>query len=429
MTDQISRQSGPLRRSRRPSAGAVAPAASLVGLLIVALLTVQAYRSFTPRLAVAETPTPTATAGLSGPAPTAAPTATVLINAEVSVPGWLVYARSGNLWIQNGTTARQLTQSENGWPASQPAFSPDGQWVYFIETRSGPGRWYAYNGNVTNFDLNYPVLCRIHPDGTGKEDVLSSLFRQGSLTTFFFLREPTINPAGTVAAVISDGPKTPGVEDVMVHYINLSTHKLGNALSLPENAPFGLSEPAFSPDGMALAYTQEQRDGKLGAPSIWISRGGSAHKLAQGYRAASWSPDGAYIAATKVSGDRLDVVVLDASTGHLVGQVTSDGSSWGAVWAPSGNLLVYTHMTGPTVNLDMVYITGSGSNLSFKIEPRLTDFVGMDGGSRPAWYIPGFGPAPSPSAAPSASEAGAPAASTSASSSGSVQPSSTASPS
>ena len=427
MTDQISKARGPSWRSRRPSAVTVAPAVSLVGLLIAGLLTVQAYRSFTPRLVVTETPTPTATAGESGAPPTAAPTATVLVNSEVSVPGWLVYARSGNLWIQNGTTARQLTQSEDGWEASQPAFSPDGQWVYFIETRAKTGRWYAYNGNVTYFNLNYPVLCRIHPDGTGKEDVLSSLFRQGSLTTFFFLREPTINPAGTVAAVISDGPKTPGVQDVMVHYITLSTRKMGNALNLPENAPFGLSEPAFSPDGKDLAYTQEQRDGKLGAPSIWILHGGSAHKLAQGYRAASWSPDGAYIAATKVNGDRLDVVVLDATTGHLVGQVTSDGTSWGAVWAPSGNLLVYTHMTGPTVNLNMVYITGTASNLTFRVESRLTDFTGMDGGSRPAWYIPGFGPTPSPTAEPSGSGVDAPTASASVSET--AQPSPTASPS
>jgi dipeptidyl aminopeptidase/acylaminoacyl peptidase len=433
MTDQDSNSTGPSirpsSRLRRPGAAAVAPALSLVGLVVAGLLTVAAYTHFTPQIGEEATPTPTPTAVASGAPSTAAPTQTILVNPEVSVPGQLVYARSGNLWIQSGTTARQLTQSASGWPASQPAFSPDGQWVYFIETRTQAGRWYAYNGNLTIFTLNFPVLCRIHPDGTGQVDVLSSLFHQGSLTTFFFMREPSVHPNGNVIAVASDGPKTPGVQDVLIHYITVSTRKMGGALNLPENAPLGLSEPAFSPDGKALAYTQEQRNGKLGTPSIWVFRGGAAHRLAGGYRAPSWSPDGKYIAATQVNGDRLDVVVLDASTGKQVGQVTSDGASWGPVWSPDGKTLVYTHMTGPTVDLNMVYIGDSGSNLTFKIEPRLTDFTGLDGGSRPAWYVPGYGPTPQASPGASSSDVPMPSDSAPASSSGgdeSAAPSATA---
>jgi len=51
-----------------------------------------------------------------------------------------------------------------------------------------------------------------------------------------------------------------------------------------------------------------------GTPSIWIYAGGVAHELAAGYRTASWSPDGKYIAATKVVGGTLNVAVLDATS-------------------------------------------------------------------------------------------------------------------
>ena len=230
--------------------------------------------------------------------------------------------------------------------------------------------------------------------------------------------EPSISPNGSTAAVASDGPNVPGVQDVLIHYVNTNTGKLGPALPLRDVPLLGLSDPAFSPDGRFLAYTMEGMSHQYGAPSIWIYSGGAPRELAAGYRAASWSPDGKYIAATKVAGNTLNVAVLDATTGKQVAQVTTDGASWGPVWSPDGSELVYMHLTGAITDLNMVYITGSGANMTFKIEPNLTDYSGLDGESTPAWYIPGYGPTPSPTAtaapsgsaaAPSPSVSGAPA--------------------
>ncbi len=399
---------GPSNAGPSRPALTVAPLLSLVGLLLVSMLTFGAYRILTPTLAdqPEATPTPTEAPTLP-PGKTAAPTPTPtpFVNPVISIPGQLVYAKNGALWIQSGTSAHQLTQSVNGSVASQPAFSPDGQWIYYIDTRITKGTWYDLDqgGAITRFTLNYPVLCRIHPDGTGKKDVLSSLIRQGSLRVNFFLRQPSIATAGTVAAVASDGPFGPGTSDVAIHYVNLTTGKLGPALNLTENSPLGLSDPEFSPNGKYLAYTMEGRSGKVGAPSIWILGGGQARKLAQGYRAASWSPDGKFIAATKVSGNNLDVVVLDAATGRQVAQVTNDGYSWGPVWSPDGEELVYMHLIGSVTELNMVYISGSAPQFSFRIEANLTDYSGVDGVSTPAWYIPGYGPVVTPSPSPSAS--------------------------
>jgi Tol biopolymer transport system component len=404
MTEPIEPTGIPTPTPRRRLSGspiAVAPLLSLVGLLIVGLLTVQIYRNWTPVLATAtDTPSPTPVPVESGQTPTPAPTATPVTNIEISVPGTLVYAKNGELWVQSGTTAHQLTDSVNGSKASQPAFSPDGQWIYYIDTRLGFGHWIDTDINA---QFSYPVLVRIHPDGTGKKDVVTGLIKRNSLRTFFWLRQPAVSPTGYTVAVVSDGPGSPGGQDELIHYITVNGSKLNKALPLAENTPVGLSDPAFSPSGRYLAYTMEQLSHSFGVPSIWLYNGSTSRRLASGYRAASWSPDGKYIAATKVSGFDLDVVVLDASSGKMVGRVTSDGTSWGPVWSPDGNKLVYSHLSGATVNLNMVYISGTGPNFTFKIEPKLTDYSGLDGGSTPTWYIPGFGLVPTPAPTPSSS--------------------------
>jgi hypothetical protein len=403
MTDQIApSDKSSLRRRLSGGRTSVVPVLSLVGLLIAGLLTAQVYQNWTPTLSSAATPSITPAPVESGQTPTPAPLPTEVItaNPEIPVPGTLVYAKSGSLWVQTGTTARQITESINGSVASQPAFSPDGQWIYYIDTRVTTGNWYnPDNGDViSDYTLYYPTLSRIHPDGTGRADVLSGLIKRGSLKTFFWIRQPAIATSGTLAAIVSDGPTAPDVQDVMIHYVTLNNGKIGAALPLRETTPLGLSDPDFSPDGKNLTYTMEGRSGRFGAPSIWIYtiRTGAARMLASGYRAAAWSPDGKYVAATKVSADTQNVVVLDASSGKQVAQVTSDGASWSPVWSPDGDKLVYMHLTGPSVNLNMVYISGSGANLTYKIEPNLTDYNGLDGQSTPTWFIPGYGPAPAP---------------------------------
>ena len=48
-----------------------------------------------------------------------------------NIPGTLVYVKQGNLWIQTGNKATQITTSGAG---SMPSWSPDGQWIYYIES-------------------------------------------------------------------------------------------------------------------------------------------------------------------------------------------------------------------------------------------------------------------------------------------------------
>jgi Tol biopolymer transport system component len=108
-----------------------------------------------------------------------------------------------------------------------------------------------------------------------------------------------------------------------------------------------------------------------------------------------------------VSGSKLDVVILDAQTGKQLAQVTYDGFSWAPVWAPSGDDLVYMHLSSTVVDLYMTHVNRFGTAFTFQPEPNLTDYSGLEGDSRVAWTMPTAAAASSASAsAPASASAG-----------------------
>ncbi len=265
------------------------------------------------------------------------------MNPAIQVPGSLVYVKAGNLWIQSGNTARQLTNTGRD---SQPTWSPDGNWVYFIETRETPGRFPA-EGSVKRYDLQYPILTRIHPDGTGREAILSGLYKTGpanAYTWFWFILDPAVSPDGTRVAVVSDGPD-PTRSDPVLQFVDLKTRHLMSP-GLPENPPLGHQDPAWRPDGRSILYVVNARNGNAGAPAIWrynfATKTNTPFTLA-GYTGPAWSPDGRYVAAVRTTSLGTDVVVLDAKGAELA-RVTTDGRSSGPTWSPDGTQLAFLRL-------------------------------------------------------------------------------------
>lgn len=72
----------------------------------------------------------------------------------------------------------------------------------------------------------------------------------------------------------------------------------------------------------------------------------------------------------------------------LVAQVTYDGFSWAPVWSPDGDDLVYMHLSSTVVDLYMTHVNRSGTAFEFQMEPNLTEYSGLEGSSRAAWYMP-----------------------------------------
>ena len=133
------------------------------------------------------------------------------------------------------------------------------------------------------------------------------------------------------------------------------------------------------------------RDGAKGSPRIyaWSPDTGKARPVTgPGYLFPSWSPDGQYIAATKTSAYGTDIVILNAANGAELARLTDDGNSWAPTWSPRGDQVAYLHVAGQVIDLRMAQLDGTAPNWTVKDTLDLTTAAGLDGVSRPDWYVP-----------------------------------------
>jgi Tol biopolymer transport system component len=333
------------------------------------------------------------------PIKTPTPSNIVVVDPRSNIKGTVVYVKDGNLWLQSGAQARQLTTGGND---AQPTWSADGQWLYFVRTTAAVGQWPA-NGVVRTYNLEIPALMRMHPDGTGLETMLSGKVTRGSNTWSSFIRQPFPNPNGTKVAIITDGPD-PTISDLVLKILDLSTGGLVNP-RLPEVAPLGHQDPAWSPDGGSILYVKDARTGTRGAPVIERYDLATGHVKAltgAGYITPAWSPDGRYVAATKTGSFGTDVVILDARIGGELLRVTSDELSFDPVWSPAGDAIAFFRVDHGVVDLELVPLKGNAPGWTLGEVIPLTLSAGLDAGSRASWYIPADQlPTAPPSTAPS----------------------------
>jgi dipeptidyl aminopeptidase/acylaminoacyl peptidase len=345
-----------------------------------------------------------------GPVLTAAPSNEVIVPPQLTFHGSIVYAKAGNIWVQTATGATQLT---NTGTDSMPAWSPDGQSIYFVRVVEGRGKFpNGGGGQRTWYDLETPNLMRMKPDGSGIQRLLSGRFTSGSSTWFYWMREPTPSPDGKSIIVVSDGPN-PLQSDIVLKRFDLGTGKL-TSLNLPESSHLGHQDPAWRPDGRLLLYVKNGRDGSRGVPEIDKYDVGSKKATAlttSGYLAPSFSPDGRFIAATKTDAFGTDVVILDSAGKELL-RVTEDHHSFSPVWSPAGDGIAFLHLGGNIVDLKLANIDASSGSWAVTKTIDLTKVSGLDGASRPSWFIPPS-ELPAPSTNPSSPGSAASAASVS----------------
>jgi Tol biopolymer transport system component len=379
-------QAAPQGRARGPripfdldARGVVAPVLAMLGLVILAWLTLG---FLTGQLGL---PSPGSKPG-PGVVATPAPSNVVVVDPRVDVPGSIVYAKAGNVWVQSGKEAHQLTSAGL---ASMPSWSPDGTWVYYIETTEEIGL-YPAQGEARRYAMSVPNVERVRADGSGKPELVATgRFRQGRYTWFYWLREPVLSPDGRTIALISDAPD-PTQSDVVIQFLDLQTKKLTKP-KLSDTLGLGHQDPAWSPDGKQLLYVRNDRDAARGAPVIYrydVRTKRAATLSGQGYLSPAWSRDGRFVAATRTDSFGTDVVILDAQKGTELIRLTDDGRSWSPVWSPKGDAVAYLHLESGIVDLRMIPLTGTAPNWTAGGTLNLTDLSGLDGASRPGWFIP-----------------------------------------
>ncbi len=375
-----------------PAGTPIAAVLSVIGLLVVGIVT----------FAVASGNIPLGGGGGTGNGPvnpaatddprvlkTPTPPSVVVVPTEqrgLEIPGAIVYAKDGNIWLQAGGKATQIT---TGGRDAQPSFSGDGSSVYFVRTRKADGAW-SVDGVIRDFHMDVPAIMRIPTGGGAVTKVFDGLIDPpGRLKWMGFIQGPVLAPNGSTIAMTSDLPD-PTRTEVTLKLLTTKSGKITDP-GLDQVSPLGHQDPAWSPDGQRIAYVRLDRDGAKGTPRIYVYT--LATKKAKavtgpGYLHPAYSPDGRYLAATKTSQFGTDVVILDASTGAELLKLTGDGDSWGPTWSPAGDQVVYLHVSGQVVDLRLVQLEGSAPAWTPGKTVDLTTNAGLDSVSRPHWFVP-----------------------------------------
>jgi Tol biopolymer transport system component len=391
---------------------------SIIGLLVIAIGTFLIGSGDLP-FALGSGKGPGASGGDNGPAKTATPSGLVVVPSDVppgvKVPGTLVYAKDGNIWLQSDGKATQLTTAGTD---SMPSFTTDGQNVLFIRTRRMTGTWPVL-GVPSWYQMDIPSVMEVPTAGGTPRLLLDGYYNPPGYKKWMnWIREPVLSPNGHTLAIATDLPD-PTKSDVVLKFYDIASRKITDP-KVPEVAlgALGHQDPAWRPDGKVLAYVYNNRNGAVGAPQIYGYT--MATKQARpisgpGYLHPSWSPDGRYLAVTKTSAYGTDVAIINASTGAEVSLLTNDGASWAPAWSPAGDQIAYLHVSGQVVDLKLVALKGSYGDWTPGDTIDLTQSAGLDSVSRPDWFVPAdqlpaATPAPSTSApsAPSGSASAAP---------------------
>jgi dipeptidyl aminopeptidase/acylaminoacyl peptidase len=383
-----------------PDRSILAPGLSVLGLVIVGWLTLGLLSGTVPLIGGSGT-----VGGISNRTP--APSNVVVVP-EVTFLGAIVYAKAGNIWVQEGRAARQLT---SGGHDSMPSWAPDGRSVYFVRTTEEQGLWPAQNTD-RHYRMDVPALMRVGVQGGADPEVLlTGRIKRDTRSWFYWIRQPVLSADGTTVAMISDGPDPTGSDAVLQLY-DLATEKR-SVPDVPENVPLGHQDPSWRADGKFLLYVRNGRSGSRGAPVVYrwdLAKKTATPLTGPGYLEPRYSPDGRYIAATRTSAFGNDVVILDAAHGRELLRVTDEGRSWAPVWSPAGDAIAFLHIEGLIVDLKMASLDGPAPGWTVGETVELTQVSGLDGGSRPDWYVaPEDLPAtPAPTVAPVASGSTAP---------------------
>jgi Tol biopolymer transport system component len=247
---------------------------------------------------------------------------------------------------------------------------------------------------------------RVKADGSAAAElVVSGKVTKNGRTWHAWIREPVLSPDGRTLAMVSDRPD-PSNSDVVLQFYDLSTKK-SRVPNVPETSPLGHQDPVWRGDGKELLYVRNGRSGPRGAPVIYrwsVTASKAAAVTGPGYLEPSYSADGRYIAATKTSSFGNDIVILDASSGRELLRVTTDNASWAPAWSPAGDAIAFLHIQGQIVDLKMARLDGTAPDWTVKDITDLTEVSGLDGASRPDWFVPAD-QLPTPTAAPSTAPA------------------------
>ena len=341
-----------------------------------------------------------ATAGISslgsagtGDSPGSSPE--VLVGTEID--GTLAFGRSGSVFGVSGGEMRAITA---GTSDREIAWGDGGRWLYFVRHRDADGGMRTASGSIQKYRLVIPTLMRVGVLGGTEETLLDGLIpgEQPTLDWSTFIFDPAPAPDGRIALATDFKDGLAG-RAVVIRFLSGSSVVTPD---LPVQIPYGHQDPAWSPDGNLLYYVQNgiSSDGSASRLIRFDLASKSVARLGErGLIEPAPSPDGRWIAATRISSKGSDVVILDAATGQVALEVTRGGRSWSPAWSPDGSSLAFLAPRDSDAALQVAVLQRSSTGLLsvLSITSILRDPVDAD--VRPAWGALGptaGGASPSP---------------------------------
>jgi len=237
-----------------------------------------------------------------------------------------------------GGTPRQLTRF--GTLTLTPAWSADGQEIFFCSYRGG-----------------FPALYAVNP-ASGQVRKLTS---HGTLNV-----TPAAGPGGLLAATLNkDGDQE----------IYLLDRQGAIKKRLTQTPGIDIS-PTFSPDGQNIAFVSN----RAGSPQIFVMPvgGGQPRRLtfSGSYNVSpAWSPKGDLIAYAGRTGRGFQIFVISPQGGGAR-QVTQEGSNENPTWSPDGSFIACSSTRGGKTAIYVVNVkTGAAT--------QVTNLAGSQ--TQPAW--------------------------------------------
>ena len=264
-----------------------------------------------------------ASIGLAQPQP-------VLQQASDTPPGRILYVRDGNLWLWQGGASHQFSE---GGTWSQPSFSPGGKeiaYVYWTQnfsdvfvmaadgsksrrlTRgqsssimdnawafrpawSPDGERIAY---VSDANSRFPQLWLMAQDGGGRRQISLPAFYEES-----WFDSLAWDPNGDRVAITAAQTMREPSHIYLVDVAKVTVEKLTSHSN-------GAFDPAWSPDGQALAYIgRPGSTGELWARTVDGEKTGHSDKLSF-VRSPAWAPDGKSIAVLAQQNGAFEIFVM-----------------------------------------------------------------------------------------------------------------------
>lgn len=296
--------------------------------------------------------------------PTPANEAELRVNG-LGLPGRLLYARAGDVWMWQGDTAIQLTQQAN---LTQPALSPDGSLLAAVQV--GP----SYSDIV------------VLPGGGGEPQTLTDGNTSAPLNSFeraqstTWSRYPVFAPDGRILYTSQAGPASgePAVDYNMSLYETTPVIG-GTRTQLYANNEGNIGTVAIGASGVVVMAFEPNSD----APSQLLSyRDGSTSQI-EGVPDSSYdpafTPDGAWLLFAARNATSTDIYAVPVGGGTAI-RLTTQGSARAPAVSPDGKWLAFLALSPQSSSFDLhiAPLTITDSALSLGEVRQLTQGQQLD---------------------------------------------------